>query len=158
MNERITDERLVEIEAWFLEHAVQGPWEDHMDELLQALKAERSRITELEEWAVARCNELGRQIVNRDKRITELEAMFDVSREGHLAANKRITELEAALAEKTEWCIEIDELAVKLKARLKAVNNIGAEPHTSWGCSEDFIEGWIECKKLVDEVQDQSDG
>jgi hypothetical protein len=36
----------------------------------------------------------------------------------------RITELEAALAEKTEWCIEIDELAVKLKTQREAVKQV----------------------------------
>jgi hypothetical protein len=42
----------------------------------------------------------------------------------HIGCIDRITELEAALAEKTDWCIEIDELAVTLQTQLEAVKEI----------------------------------
>ena len=70
MFERMTDERLAEIDEWFMENAIQGPWEDHMNELLQALKAER-------EWAKACTRSGSEQCALRDTRIAELEATID---------------------------------------------------------------------------------
>ena len=70
MSERMTDERLAEIDEWFMENAIQGPWEDHMNELLQALKAER-------EWAKACTRSGSEQCALRDTRIAELEATIE---------------------------------------------------------------------------------
>ena len=79
---RMTDERLAEIEAWFRDWAVQGPVEDTIDELLQALKADRKRIKELEAAEVAYesvrqdCWNLTEKVIpNLRAKVKELEAL-----------------------------------------------------------------------------------
>ena len=52
----------------------------------------------------------------------------------------------------------------KLQQRLEAVEGIGYNTHPSWGCSEEFNDGWKACREQIDDcikeaaLQEKGDG
>jgi len=49
-------------------------------------------------------------------------------------------------------CRMLREHNEKLKAIIKHVRKVGFEVHPSWGASDEFKDGWRECRKQVQEA------
>jgi len=79
---------------------------------------------------------------------------FEEYRQLYWDGQKRIDELEAVseLSEVTHRAMKAEYDCKRLRATIKRVEAVGFEVHDSWGASEEFKDGWRECRAQVEEA------
>ena len=74
-----------------------------------------------------------------------------VKTERDIENEKRIEELEAQADSDVDIIKRQTKLIVALRKRLESVEGIGYNTHPSWGCSEEFNDGWKACREQIDD-------